>query len=94
MAGAQVVYQKGPITFPVAASNIVLGGNVVMVDSVNTGSNNVVAAKGASSNKGSVTVIGVALTDAVGPSLSQNATDPLGTRSRPSRVSTRTLRRS
>jgi hypothetical protein len=78
MSGTLPVYEKGPITLSVALSNVILGGNVVMSDPTNTGSNYVVAAKGPSSNKGAVTVIGVALNDAVGPSVSQGSTDPLG----------------
>lgn len=76
MTGILPVYEKGPITFTVGGSNVVMGGQVVMVDTVNTGS--VVAAKGTGASHGSLTVIGVALDDAIGPSASQNATDPLG----------------
>jgi hypothetical protein len=76
MAGILPVYELGPITFNIAASNIVLGGNVVMIDPTNAGY--VVAAKGTSAGVGSITVLGVSLTDGVGPSVSENSTDPLG----------------
>lgn len=71
MSGVLPVYERGPITFPVLASVIITGGQMVEYDATNGGG--AVRPAGA----GSVTCIGVALDDAVGPSVSQGSTDPL-----------------
>lgn len=77
MSGAIPVYERGPITFPVGGSNIILGGQVVEIDPANSGCVRAAITTGGSGG-GSITVVGVALNDAVGPSVSQNSSDPLG----------------
>lgn len=69
MAGLLPVYERGPITYPVAGSTVVTGGQ--MVDAVAGGSV-------APSAAGSLICLGVALADAIGPSANQNSTDGLG----------------
>jgi hypothetical protein len=80
VSGALPVYELnkgGGITFAVAGSNIINGGQVVEIDTANAGC--VKAAVNAGGlNGGSIYAIGVALNDAVGPSVSQNSNDPLG----------------